>query len=472
MRFSVERPPVTPEELWEYVYALWGLRIPRVRVCPGHCAPFDAFADAFFGARWTPTGGFVGRVSTAVWKASRGLGGKTTLLGVLALTELVALGATVTILGGSGVQSKRVLEENDKRWAWPGAPRGDLLTEPTAQQTRLRNGGTATALMASTKSARGPHPQRLRLDEVDEMKLVILDAALGQPMSTALVPAQTVLSSTHQYPDGTMTEVLKRVKEKGWPLYEWCWRETVQPHGYLPVAEIERVRGDVPAGMWDTEYELQEPTAEGRAFLTVLVEACFDPALGEREGRDGEYCEFEAPAPDALYATGADWAKEQHWTVIATYRADLTGAGDPRYRLVAFERMHRLAWPYMVDRLGIRAKRFPGLVAHDATGGGNVVADLLREKEILAEHMIMQGRGRQDLFTEYVAGVEKGALRAPRIAFMYGEHRYCANKDLYGAGHPPDSVVAGALAWSLRSKIPRGYLPQAHGQRTAYRGPE
>jgi hypothetical protein len=281
------------------------------------------------------------------------------------------------------------------------------------------------------------------------------------------VPAQTVLSSTHQYPDGTMTDVLKRVAEKGWPLYEWCYRETMEPHGYLAMAEIDRVRRDVPAGMWDTEYELQEPTAEGRAFLTDLVEAYFDPALGEMDGGDGQYCEFEPPDPLGIYATGADWAKEQHWTVIATYRADV----EP-WRLVAFERMRRLAWQYMVDRLGIRAKRFPGLVAHDATGGGNVVADLLREREILAEHVVMGGgRARQDLFTEYVAGVERGAMRSPRIAFMHGEHRYCANRDLYGGGHPPDSVVAGALAWSLRAKIPRGYTPEGVGQRTAHHGP-
>ena len=210
----------------------------------------------------------------------------------------------------------------------------------------------------------------------------------------------------------------------------------------------------------------QEPTAEGRAFLTELVDAYCDPALGEVEGGDGEYCEFEPPVERAIYATGADWAKEQHWTVITTFRADF----DP-WRLVAFERMHRLAWPYMVNRLGVRVKRFPGLAAHDATGGGNVVADLLREQEVLVEHMVMVGRARQDLFTEYVAGVERRALRAPRIAFMHGEHRYCANKDLYGAGHPPDSVVAGALAWSLRTKIPRGHAPEAVGQRTAWRGP-
>jgi hypothetical protein len=36
--------------------------------------------------------------------------------------------------------------------------------------------------MASQASVRGPHPHRLRLDEVDEMALDIFDAAMGQTL--------------------------------------------------------------------------------------------------------------------------------------------------------------------------------------------------------------------------------------------------------------------------------------------------
>ena len=35
-------------------------------------------------------------------------------------------------------------------------------------------------------------------------------AAMGQPMSKGGIPAQTVQSSTHQYPDGTMTYALEQ----------------------------------------------------------------------------------------------------------------------------------------------------------------------------------------------------------------------------------------------------------------------
>ena len=63
--------PTTDEDLWEYIAAYLGFRIPRVAVCKGHCAPFQALADLFFE-----------RQSYAVLFASRS-GGKTTLLAIL-----------------------------------------------------------------------------------------------------------------------------------------------------------------------------------------------------------------------------------------------------------------------------------------------------------------------------------------------------------------------------------------------------
>ena len=29
-----------------------------------------------------------------------------------------------------------------------------------------------------------------------------------------------------------MTAALRRAAEQGWPVYEWCWQETLEPHGH------------------------------------------------------------------------------------------------------------------------------------------------------------------------------------------------------------------------------------------------
>ena len=97
-RYALARPPQTPTELWWAVYGMWGIKIPTQRVCPHHRAPFEAFANAYFAID-----------PVSVWWASRGFGGKSFLLSVLALSEATWLGANISLLGGSGAQSLNVL---------------------------------------------------------------------------------------------------------------------------------------------------------------------------------------------------------------------------------------------------------------------------------------------------------------------------------------------------------------------------
>lgn len=426
-------PIRTEETLREFVALAFGVHIPDAPVCPTHSTPWRAFADAYFA-----------KSRNAVWKASRGFGGKTFLMAVLAATEAATLGANVSILGGSGEQSSRVLAHSQKLWEYPDAPRS-CLASAVAKETRYQGGNRVHALMASQASVRGPHPQRLRIDEADEVDLAILDAATGQPMEAGSgIPVNTVFSSTHQYPDGTMTELLRRAHEKDWPVYEWCYKETLEPHGWLTPAECAGKRDDVTDAMWATEYDLQEPSPENRAIMPDKVEAMFDARRGVFAGRNREYLEVEAPVAGATYATGADWAKKQDWGIILTLRTDLS----PCY-LVAFERVGRMPWPAMIARFEHQVQRYKSRGKHDKTGLGDVVHDYL---PVNAEGVIMVGKERADLFSQYIVAIEAGRIVAPRIEWMYKEHSYCSTNDLEGSGHPPDSVVAGALAWSARKR--------------------
>lgn len=348
------------------------------------------------------------------------------------------MSADVTILGGSGEQSQRVLEYL-QRFS------GD--EENTKRRTHYASGGRVTALMASTRSARGPHPQRLRIDEADEMKLLLLDAAMGQPMSAGKIAKQTVLSSTHQYPDGTMTEILRRAANNAWGVYEWCWKETLEPHGWLSAAEVETKRAEVPASMWAAEYDLQEPSPENRAILPEKVDAMFRRDLGVFDGRVAEYIELEQPVAGAQYATGADWAAQKDWTIIVTLRTDVRPM-----QVVAWERRGRESWPSMIARFNERVRRYPSRAAHDATGIGDVVDDY---QSVRADGVVLTGERRSDVFSSYIAGIENGSLVSPFIQYAEREHRYATHDDLRGSGHPPDSFVAGALAY-YAAKKPRG----------------
>ena len=140
-------PTTTNAELLQYVEDTFGVRIPQVRCCAGHRTPAEAFCDSYFA-----------RTSVTVWNASRAFGGKTFLLSLLALTESATLETSVTVLGGSGEQSVRVLDAMRGHWGAPHAPRHLLDGLPKLNKTRLLWGNTITALTASQPAVRGLHP--------------------------------------------------------------------------------------------------------------------------------------------------------------------------------------------------------------------------------------------------------------------------------------------------------------------------
>ena len=259
----------TDGDVLAWIEATFGVRIPAVACCEGHVAPAQAFCDALRA-----------RDQVALWIASRGFGGKTFLLALLAAANAILFETDVIILGGSGQQSLRVVEHLHRLWAAGQVPRAWLASEPSLNKTTLAWGNTIQALTASQTAVRGAHPTRLLLDEIDEMKLPILEAAQGQPMDRDGVRAQTVMSSTHQHPDGTVTAMRRRAADLGWPVSEWCYRETLKPHGWLTADQVVRKQAELSRTMWAVEYELQEPSAEGRAIDPPAVERMFDATLG------------------------------------------------------------------------------------------------------------------------------------------------------------------------------------------------
>jgi hypothetical protein len=477
--------PTTDDELHAAVKKYFNVDIPRRQICEHHKAPFTAFANAFFA-----------RDPVAVWKASRGFGGKSMLLALLGLCESVFIGAKCNILGGSGEQSERVLnyingeEAPEAFWNAPDAPRhlivGGAESEVaenargiTKRMIKLTNGGYLKALMASSKSVRGPHPQRLRLDEVDEMEISIFDSALGQPMKRFGIDPQIVASSTHQYSNGTMTEILKRAAKQGWGVYEWCYRENLQSNGgWLADDAVAEKRGVVTAYMWETEYENQEPNPEGRAIDVGKCRLAFKKSLGEWEGKEHEECIVEEPYKGGLpelechrcdhpyrigdirsvicahcgdrrrltrpasYAHGCDWAKKRDWTIITTIRTDIFPA-----RVVAWKRTGRLDWPAMIGMFENRIRKYGGSAAHDITGLGGVIEDYLT---VASEGVLMQGLPRHELLSHWITAIEHGMVEIPMIKYMFDEHRLASVEDVYKSGdkyHLPDTMSSGALAW-------------------------
>jgi hypothetical protein len=436
------RPPKTRTELYLLTQVLWNVTIPSKRVCPHHSSPFDAYAEAFFAE--TPV---------SVWLASRGLGGKSRTLAYLTLTEAVVLGANATLLGGSLAQSQNVHEAMQEGWEAPLAPT-QMVRSDTSTKLVLTNDATVRPLTASQRTVRGPHPHRLRMDEADEMDQAIFDAALGQALASKGIQSHTAVSSTHQYPNGTFTEVLRRAGERNWPVHRWCWKESSNDYdGWLTPEMIERKRAEIPEEMWKVEFDLQEPSVGNRAFNTDAVERMFSLPSEQEYTRtvrvDLERYEFEPPQRAAEYVIAADWAKEQDYTVICVFRTERRPM-----KLVWYYRARRRPYPVMIKEFNDQMQRYYARGIHDATGVGNAINDLL---DMRATKFVMVGRERDDLLSEYVAAVERDLVRAPRIPSAYTAHLYCSVEDLYMhreyySSHLPDEVCSMALCWHLAKR--------------------
>lgn len=423
-----------------------GVRIPDVAVVPGHSTPWRAFCEAYFAT-----------APVSVWLGARALAGKTFTMAVLGWIEAVTLQAPVSILGGSKDQSDNVHQYMRQFWNRPTAPREALSSEPGKSVTRLVWGNEIKALAASQRQARGGHPPRLRLDEADELDWKVFEAIMGQPMDQKGVAAQTVISSTMQNAEGTMSKVLAMARERGWPVHTWGYQETLAPHGWLSEAQVRRKRSEMTAESWRVEVELGEPSLENLAIDRDAVTAMF--VGDEVADQPWQYHEFEEPVPGVAYATGCDWAKEHDETVIWTWRPDVTPM-----RLVAYEHGNKRPWPFMNERLMVRMRRYPGDGYHDVLGVGSSEKDRFTE---VVEDYKMVGLARNDLFLDYIAAIERGECSAPKVASAWHAHRACRNDDLFGSGHPPDPLVAAALAYqaALLARNPLGLVrSRAAGQ--------
>lgn len=439
-QLQLSRPPTTPDELWWVVYAMFNVALPRVAICEGHVAPFDAFCEGYFGndANWV------------LWYGSRGTG-KSYMLALLALVKAAVLEIDVTLLGGSMAQSQNVQTHVTDLMMAPGAPRHVVSKQILSE---LEFGGThsITPLPASQKTVRGPHPHMTLLDEIDEMDKDVYDAAMGQAMEKPnargiIVSEMVVASSTWQNPVGTFQEVRDDAIRKGMPVRTWCFREVLatkeNPTGWMKPEFIERKRLSVPAEMFRVEYELGEPAGGSRAFDLEKLNKYFVTMEATDENHRGDDDEWTFEEPNALgtYAAGADWAKEKDKTVFTVVRTD-----GPVRRVVYVRIWNRRPWPTMIDAFNDLCTKYQAVSAHDATGLGNVIHDMIDERTM---KVLMVGRDRTILLTDYITAVEQGHYALPRNTPLFDAHKSTTVEEVFGQGnwksHLADAVASMAI---------------------------
>lgn len=174
--------PSNPIELHSFLSATLNLTAPTASLIPGHAAPFDYLAHAFFADHRPAVLPQASPPDCIVW-ANRG-GGKTFLGAVATFLDLAFKpGIEIRILGGSLDQSRR-MHAYLRRLLQPANPNAaleallaDLKPAFTARRIVCRNGAAAELLAQSHTSVRGTRIQKLRLDEVDLFDPSVFEAA-------------------------------------------------------------------------------------------------------------------------------------------------------------------------------------------------------------------------------------------------------------------------------------------------------
>ena len=86
----------------------------------------------------------------------------------------------------------------------------------------LVNKSNINILTASSKSVRGPHPQKLKLDEIDEFDDKIYEAAMPIPKTKKGIKASVQIYSTMHKAYGLMNRVITEAAQSGYKIYKWC----------------------------------------------------------------------------------------------------------------------------------------------------------------------------------------------------------------------------------------------------------
>lgn len=218
-RAILESIPRDDEELHLWVFNVLGVWIPKYRVCPGHCSPFEYFADRYFG-----------RVRKSLAWACRA-GSKSFLMGLLCwIKARQKKNWEANIVGGSLDQAQRSYAATSEFWSATediGAS-SVLAKEPLLKETEFNNGSKYEIGTASTKRQRGPHPQSLNMDEIDEMDVQVFNTALAQPQTKRGHKSEYAFASTMHRSNWLMSDWVDHAQEKGFTLYKWCILETME----------------------------------------------------------------------------------------------------------------------------------------------------------------------------------------------------------------------------------------------------
>ncbi|MBW8001744.1 MAG: hypothetical protein FVQ80_06940 [Planctomycetes bacterium] len=213
--------------LYWYITEFLNLNIPRQRTCElfnpdkheadyPHCSPFDLVADMFFE-----------EVRNVIVFANR-TGGKTTNVAVLNHLDMAFKGGCEVASAGA------IKEQANKVYKYfLGFHKNSTLSSlyeriPTKSKTIYTNHSEQEVITGTVTGLNSPHPQKVRLDEVELIEWDVIQEAHSMSMSKEGITGQNLFLSTRKYDSGTFQRLLEEADDTGMVVYSWCIWEILE----------------------------------------------------------------------------------------------------------------------------------------------------------------------------------------------------------------------------------------------------
>lgn len=198
------------EELYFYIKEYLGHHIPTESFCPEHQSPFQFLADVYFE-----------RVTFALAFGSRS-SGKTTDVAILNHLDTVFKGKEIEICSAGSTLDQAQKGYRYYQQTFKDPLLSSLLKNSIQSHSETYNGSVLEVVAGTSKGMNGPHPMKVRIDEVELMEWSILQEGLSMSISKGAVKAQDVLSSSRKVSRGVMQRLLSEADQTGLKVYNFC----------------------------------------------------------------------------------------------------------------------------------------------------------------------------------------------------------------------------------------------------------
>ena len=250
-QFLLEESIETEDELHAFIEAYIGYDVPRQSFCPDHVAPFTFIADQFF------------EKSNSVIGFANRTGGKTLNVSILNVLESI-FKPDIEILSAGAVRTQAekgyeyVLEHfgNDHLLEFQ-------LQKTLKDQLLLKNKAKVGLTTAGYAGFNSPHPEKLRLDEIELITWSFIQEALSMSQSRGKWAAGDCFTSTRKVAHHTMQRMLDEADKRGFKVYQWCIFETLEK--CTRECKGDDTYGDCPAYSYKDSMANEQMLCGGKA---------------------------------------------------------------------------------------------------------------------------------------------------------------------------------------------------------------